>query len=215
MGRLTARAGAAQRLEVNLEDALWEVAPVGRRRHLGNQRPSSIVERLPGLAVAIGAVADALVDRAAGGRLGLLDQLQRSFVVLGVPGQHAHRRDQLLVGVDGHGRLVPVEPLGLTLRPMPLLRVVHRQQPIIGHPLPQVWAIIPPLDVLDQHPAQQPGRLDQRDLVRTPDLQGRPRLPHQRQQPISVSHQLAQHLPPLRASLQSIVTAPLKLGAVT
>src|SRR5215217_7852939 len=65
-------------------------------------------------------------------------------------------KDQRLVGVDRHRRLVPVESLAGTLPPVSQLRIVDRHQPILRYPLLQRRPGLLPLHILDQHPTQQP-----------------------------------------------------------
>src|SRR5215216_5990374 len=63
-------------------------------------------------------------------------------------------KDQRLVGIHGNRRLVPVEPLARTLPPVPHLRIVDRQQPILGDAVLDGWPVLPTLDILHQHPTQ-------------------------------------------------------------
>ena len=75
--------------------------------------------------------------------------------------QHVHGRDQLGVGVHHDGRLVPVKAPPAALVPVAQLRVMHRQHPVLAHPVPDAHPVISiviaalALDVLEQQLSQQ------------------------------------------------------------
>src|SRR5215210_9476595 len=75
LGGLAGRTGGAGGLQVEHEGGLREAALVRRVGYLRHERPPGLGKRLAGLAAAVGAVAQRLVDRTTGVGLGLLDQI--------------------------------------------------------------------------------------------------------------------------------------------
>ena len=162
------------------------------------------------VAVAVGAVAHRLRDRDPGIRFRLLDQLQRLLVVLGVARQHRRRRDELALGVDGDGGLVPVEaPLAL-LRPW---RISGSWTETTRSGLTPCWRAAPSapaLDVLQQQPREQVGRLMQPRVLRGVGRAGRALRGHI-EQAVGVGDDALQEGGPRRGVVPVDAAAPLRL----
>ena len=118
-----------------------------------------------------------------------------------VAGQHIHGGDQLGVGVHHNRRLVPVEAPPAALVPVAQLRVVHRQHPVLAHPIPDAHPVISSismsiniaiaalaLDVLEQQLSQQLRSIHYALPLGAVLRQFHPRLSRQFQQPVRVSH---------------------------
>ena len=74
--------------------------------------------------------------------------------------------------------LVPVKPFCLALASVAHLRVVDRRHPVLGHSLPEGRPVLPPLDILPKHPAEQTGAFLQPLVCAASCLQPAPRLAH-------------------------------------
>src|SRR4030088_363477 len=75
-GRVSGRAAAAHRLQVDLELVLGEKLAFGLLGPLSQQGDAALIEAFSILAAAVGAVAQGRLDLQAGVSAGLLDQLQ-------------------------------------------------------------------------------------------------------------------------------------------
>ena len=175
---------------------LGKVAPVGPARHFGHQPPSRIGEGLAGPTVPIGGVAHGLINWRPSAGLALLHQFQCPQIVGSVARQHVHGGDQLGVGVHHDGRLVPVKPTLAALVPVAQLWVVHRQHPVLAHPVLEADPVISmsiaiaalALDVLEQQLSQQLRPIHYALPLDAVLRQFQPRLPRQFQQPVRVGH---------------------------
>ena len=134
-GNLPRRTGATARGQVKVKVIFGKVFPVGPARRFGHQPAFRVGEGLAGPAVPIGGVAHGFLHHRAGTRFALLHQFQDPQIVGSVARQHFHGGDQLAVGVHHDGRLVPVAQL----------RVMHRQHPVLAHPIPDAHPYAVPI----------------------------------------------------------------------
>ena len=150
-GNIPRRAGAGPRLQVNKEVLLGKVGLVGASRHPGNQGPSRVGEGLPGIAVAVGGVAQGLLHRHTGNGLTPFHQFQGPQVVRSVAGQYLHGRDQFRCPPQSppcapNRRLLLLWPWRIwgsctdtirSLLPRPSGRFLRRRAPLLEQQLPQ------------------------------------------------------------------------------
>ena len=118
------------------------------------------------------------------------DHGQGLLMVCGIPRKRGHGGNELALGVHRDLGLMPVKALRLALAAVPHLGVMDRGHPVLGHPLLQCWPVLRSLNVLGQHPAQQPRRLRQRLIPGTVRFLSAPGLPDQLQHAVGLSHHL-------------------------
>jgi hypothetical protein len=191
---LLCRAGARPGLRIDRKRRLGKEPLVGDHGHFGHQGPPRIGERLARCAIPIRGVGNGFVDPCLGRRLGGLHYCQRLGAIGRIARQDAHCCHQLGVGVSHHLGFVPIKAVAAALAPVPHLRIVLRHQPVLGHALLELRSSLRPFDVLQQDPAQQPGRFAQGLLLGTACRQPAQRLADQFQHAVRIRDHLSEEL---------------------
>jgi hypothetical protein len=151
---MASRAGTGTCFKIDAEIFFGEVRLVWATGHSCYQGALRIKKGLAGSAVSVRTVPDRLVHRNTGVVLALLYQFQGSGSIRSIASQDIDSGNELGIGINRYGRLMPVKAFAAALVTVPHLRIMDRDNSIAAHPFAEVDTVVFAFDILKQKLSQ-------------------------------------------------------------